>query len=73
VLFISAGFDAHFQDDLGNLQWLPEDYAWLTQQLVAMANRHCAGRIISVLEGGYNLESLARCAAVHVQGLLEHL
>ena len=73
VLFISAGFDAHFQDDLGNLQWLPEDYAWLTQQLVAMANRHCDGRIISVLEGGYNLEALARCAAVHVQGLLEHL
>ena len=73
ILFISAGFDAHFQDDLGNLKWRPEDYAWLTRELVAWANRYCDGRIISVLEGGYNLEALARCAALHVQGLLEHL
>ncbi len=73
MLFISAGFDAHFQDALGNQKWLPEDYIWLTQELVALANRHCDGRIISVLEGGYNLEALARCAALHVQGLLGHL
>lgn len=73
VLFVSAGFDAHFQDDLGNMKWGPEDYVWLTQQLVAMAKRHCDGRIISVLEGGYNLQALARCATLHVQGLLELL
>ncbi len=71
MLFISAGFDAHFQDDMGNMRWVDEDYIRLTREIVSVARRHCVGQIISVLEGGYNLSALARCAALHVQGLLE--
>ena len=68
---VSAGFDAHFQDGLGNMRWTDDDYAWLAGQIVAIANRHCGGRIVSILEGGYNLAALARCAELHIRGLMD--
>ena len=71
ILFVSAGFDAHIQDSIGNMRWTDNDYAWLTKEIVAIADRHCGGRIISVLEGGYNLAALARCAELHVRGLAD--
>jgi acetoin utilization deacetylase AcuC-like enzyme len=69
-LFISAGFDAHRADDMANLRWVESDYAWVTEQLVRVAARHCGGRIVSVLEGGYNLPALARSVAAHVRELI---
>ncbi len=71
LLFISAGFDAHRADPLANLNWVEADYFWVTRQLVAVANQHCAGRIVSTLEGGYALDALATSAAAHVRALLE--
>jgi acetoin utilization deacetylase AcuC-like enzyme len=70
LIYISAGFDAHREDDMGNLGLVEADYAWVTQQLVAVANRHCQGRIISCLEGGYVLSPLARSVAAHVKVLI---
>ena len=69
MIFISAGFDAHREDDLGRLGLVESDYEWITQRLVALANRHAKGRIVSCLEGGYNLGALARSAAAHVRAL----
>ncbi len=69
-LFISAGFDAHSRDPLAGLNLFEEDFAWVTDKLTALAARHCAGRVVSVLEGGYDLEALARSAAAHVQALM---
>jgi acetoin utilization deacetylase AcuC-like enzyme len=70
MIFISAGFDAHREDDMGNLGLVDADYAWVTQQLMAVANRHCQGRVISCLEGGYVLNPLARSVAEHVKVLI---
>lgn len=70
LLFISAGFDAHRRDEMGGLRWVEEDYAWITRELVGVADRHCGGRVISTLEGGYDLFSLARSVAAHVRVLL---
>ena len=70
LIYISAGFDAHREDDMGNLGLVDADYAWVTQQLMAVANRHCKGRIISCLEGGYVLNPLARSVAEHVKVLI---
>jgi acetoin utilization deacetylase AcuC-like enzyme len=70
MLFISAGFDAHRADPLGQLSWTEDDYAWLTGQLVRFADQHCAGRVVSVLEGGYDLPALARSAQAHVRALI---
>jgi acetoin utilization deacetylase AcuC-like enzyme len=70
LLIISAGFDAHKLDPLAQLRLETADYAWITQQLVAIAEKHCGGRLVSVLEGGYDLEALAASAAVHVRGLM---
>ncbi|MFM2053734.1 MAG: hypothetical protein RL456_1771 [Pseudomonadota bacterium] len=69
MIFISAGFDAHREDDLGQLGLVEADYAWITQRLVDLAERHCDGRIVSCLEGGYVLSSLARSVAAHVRVL----
>jgi len=69
LLFISAGFDAHRADDMASLRFVESDYAWITNELVALAERHCEGRIVSCLEGGYNLFHLARSAAEHVRSL----
>jgi acetoin utilization deacetylase AcuC-like enzyme len=70
LLIVSAGFDAHVADPLAQLRLETADYAWITDQLVAVADKHCGGRIVSLLEGGYDLDALAACAAVHVRGLM---
>ena len=70
MVFVSAGFDAHRDDDMSHLGWVDSDYTWLTRQIVALAERHAQGRIVSVLEGGYVLPVLARCVAAHVQVLI---
>ncbi len=70
LIIISAGFDAHHADPLAQLRVRTEDFAWLTGELVAAAERHCHGRVVSVLEGGYDLGALADCAASHVRGLM---
>jgi acetoin utilization deacetylase AcuC-like enzyme len=70
LIYISAGFDAHREDDMGNLGLVEADYAWVTQQLMKVAERHCQGRVISCLEGGYVLSPLARSVAAHVRVLI---
>jgi acetoin utilization deacetylase AcuC-like enzyme len=70
LIYISAGFDGHREDDMGNLGLLEAAYAWVTQQLMAVAQRHCQGRVISCLEGGYMLSPLARSAAAHIKVLI---
>jgi acetoin utilization deacetylase AcuC-like enzyme len=70
LIYISAGFDGHREDDMGNLGLVEADYEWVTQQLMAVARRHCKGRVISCLEGGYVLSPLARSAAAHVKVLI---
>ena len=69
-LLISAGFDADYRDPLGGLNWRPEDFAWLTQRLCEIAGSLCEGRVVSMLEGGYNLTALARSVAVHLNRLM---
>jgi acetoin utilization deacetylase AcuC-like enzyme len=71
VVVISAGFDAHRRDVLGNLNLIEADYAWVTLRLMEIAKRRCGGRVVSVLEGGYHLDGLARSVAVHVLALME--
>ena len=70
LIYISAGFDAHREDDMGNLGLVEADYEWVTRQLMEVAQRHCQGRVISCLEGGYDLSSLARSVAAHVKVLI---
>jgi acetoin utilization deacetylase AcuC-like enzyme len=69
LILISAGFDAHARDPLANQRLEAEDFAWATRALVGVAERRCAGRIVSSLEGGYDLEGLASSAAAHVGAL----
>lgn len=70
LLIVSAGFDAHRSDPLAELRLDTEDYGWMTDQLVALADAHCGGRLVSVLEGGYDLKALAASAALHVRHLM---
>ena len=70
LILISAGFDAHKDDPLAGVALLEADYQWVTRELMAIADRHCRGRIISVLEGGYNLKALESSVAIHVEALL---
>jgi acetoin utilization deacetylase AcuC-like enzyme len=69
MIFISAGFDAHREDDLGQLGLVEADYEWITLRIKAVAERHAKGRIVSCLEGGYNLSALARSVAAHLRVL----
>lgn len=69
LLFISAGFDAHHLDPLAGLNLETEDFIWLTQQLMKVADECCEGRIVSVLEGGYSLAALRECSIAHVAAL----
>jgi acetoin utilization deacetylase AcuC-like enzyme len=69
-LFISAGFDAHRRDPLAQLDLVEDDYAWVTQRLAGVAARHCRGRLVSTLEGGYDLAALGASAAAHVRALM---
>jgi acetoin utilization deacetylase AcuC-like enzyme len=71
MIFISAGFDAHREDDLGQLGLVEADYAWITGQVRQIAKRHAQGRIVSCLEGGYNLSALARSVEAHVRVLAD--
>jgi len=70
MILISAGFDAHRDDPLAMLNFVEDDYAWATMQLMAVADDYAAGRIVSTLEGGYNLQALANSAAAHVRALM---
>ncbi|MBX6373861.1 MAG: histone deacetylase family protein [Acetobacteraceae bacterium] len=70
LVVVSAGFDAHARDPLAQLRVREADYAWLTAELCAIAERHCRGRVVSMLEGGYDLTALAASAAAHVRALL---
>jgi acetoin utilization deacetylase AcuC-like enzyme len=69
MIFISAGFDAHREDGLGQLGLVEADYEWITRRIKQVADRHAGGRIVSCLEGGYNLSALARSVAAHVRVL----
>lgn len=71
MIFISAGFDAHYEDDMGSLGLVESDYAWVTQQLKELANEYSKGRIVSLLEGGYVLSALARSVVTHVKVLAD--
>jgi acetoin utilization deacetylase AcuC-like enzyme len=71
MIFISAGFDAHREDLLGGMALVEADYAWMTRELKNVAARHAEGRIVSMLEGGYNLSALGRSAVAHVRVLAE--
>jgi acetoin utilization deacetylase AcuC-like enzyme len=70
LMLISAGFDAHARDPLANLNLVEADFAWVTAQLMDRADRYCGGRVVSVLEGGYDLEGLAQSVAAHVTTLM---
>lgn len=71
LLIISAGFDAHAYDPLANLNWQVADFRWLTRALCDLADQVCAGRVVSTLEGGYDLDALAACTAAHVTELMK--
>ena len=69
-MIISAGFDAHWRDPLANLNLEERDFSWATQRLMDIADKHANGRVVSLLEGGYDLEGLSRSVAVHVSTLM---
>lgn len=71
MIFISAGFDAHRDDDLAQLGLVEQDYAWITSRIKDVAKRHSKGRIVSCLEGGYNLNALARSVEAHIRVLAD--
>ena len=70
LIYVSAGFDAHQADDMAGMRWVESDYAWVTAEVVKIAHRHCGGRVVSVLEGGYHLHALARSVAAHIRELI---
>ena len=69
-MVISAGFDAHIRDPLANLNLTDADFGWVTRKLMEIADQYASGRIVSVLEGGYDLEGLQQSAAAHVTALM---
>lgn len=71
LILISAGFDAHKNDPLANLNWVEDDFAWATHRLCDLADKHCEGRVVSTLEGGYDLDGLAASCGAHVKALME--
>ena len=71
MIFISAGFDAHRDDDMGGMALVEADYAWITRQVMAVAREHAQGRIVSCLEGGYDLSALGRSVVAHLKVLSE--
>jgi acetoin utilization deacetylase AcuC-like enzyme len=70
LVIVSAGFDAHWRDPLANINLREADFAWATQKLLDLADKHAGGRLVSVLEGGYDLEGLAKSTAAHVGALM---
>ena len=71
LLLVSAGFDAHVSDPLANINLAEEDFAWVTGRLCDLADKHCNGRLVSTLEGGYDLDALAKCVTTHLKTLLD--
>lgn len=71
MIYISAGFDAHYEDDMASLGFVESDYSWVTQQLKMLARQTAQGRIVSMLEGGYALSALARSVAAHIKVLAD--
>jgi acetoin utilization deacetylase AcuC-like enzyme len=71
MIFISAGFDAHVEDDIGGMALVEADYAWITREVMGIARLYAGGRIVSCLEGGYNLSALGRSVVAHVKALAE--
>lgn len=71
MVFFSAGFDGHTQDTISNLNLTEFDYLWLTQQIKRIAKAHSQGKMVSVLEGGYDLASLGQCVVAHIKGLMD--
>jgi acetoin utilization deacetylase AcuC-like enzyme len=71
MVFVSAGFDAHREDDMAQMGLVEADYTWLTRQIMAVAAEHAEGRIVSCLEGGYNLSALGRSVVAHMKVLAE--
>lgn len=72
IMLISAGFDAHFRDPLAQIRLRTADFAWVTRELLEVAEKCCRGRVVSTLEGGYDLQALAESAAAHVRALMGH-
>lgn len=72
LILLSAGFDAHKDDPLAQLNWDIEDFVWLTNRFCQLADTHCEGRVVSALEGGYNIEALGESVAAHVKALMEN-
>jgi acetoin utilization deacetylase AcuC-like enzyme len=70
LIVISAGFDAHMRDPLANLQLIEQDFAWITRKLMDLADAKCSGRVVSLLEGGYDLQGLAGSVSAHVTALM---
>jgi acetoin utilization deacetylase AcuC-like enzyme len=70
LILISAGFDAHFEDDMAQINLLDSDYYWVTREIMTVAERHAQGRVVSTLEGGYHLDALGRAAAQHIRALM---
>ncbi len=70
MIFVSAGFDAHREDDMSNMSLEDADYRWISEHIVALAARSASGRIVSTLEGGYEFHSLARCVELHLRVLM---
>jgi acetoin utilization deacetylase AcuC-like enzyme len=71
LIFFSAGFDAHRDDPLGGLKFDESDFAWITGEVKQIAERHAEGRMVSTLEGGYNLEALGKSVAAHIEALAD--
>jgi acetoin utilization deacetylase AcuC-like enzyme len=69
MIFISAGFDAHVEDEMGGTNLTEKDFTWVTDQLKLLADEFAKGRIVSMLEGGYVLSSLSRSVAAHIKAL----
>ena len=72
LIILSAGFDAHWRDPLANLQLEAQDFAWATKKMMDLAERHAGGRLVSILEGGYDLQGLGESVSAHVQTLMDH-
>ena len=70
MIFVSAGFDAHRDDDMSSVRLSDADFRWVTEKIVEIAAATASGRIVSMLEGGYELNSLARCVEAHVRILM---
>ena len=71
LVIISAGFDAHYRDPLANINLDEADFAWATQKIMEVADRHAGGRVVSLLEGGYDLQALGNSVAAHVNALMQ--